>query len=398
MSLKTLFALLLAALPLFAGNTIRPGLENIESIPPGPAESALIDAIKTPFLTGMDVTDAMQDWFDGRQLDTQGKRAEAVTKWKDGLKCLNNLKPLPPTKWGPLPDATFKTVAPLKLASHKDVNIQVVQWLSGNLNQYGIIIYPADIPEGTRLPLILYCHGAAFGLPNSFINELALLAKRGYAIIGPAMRGEMLFQWNMPVNGREIRCDGEIENLDGEVDDCLSMLAAAWKLPFIRKNEFAMFGHSFGAGVGLLTVARAGTRAKAAVSYDAWLVNPQRFCWDRMRRAARNWDSWEDFCNQPVPNQLNGLVKRSIVLNAEHLQCPLLLFMGGAYDGSVFHLSHDDLRARLDLLHKKYQYVLIPNGGHNTVLYPDSKPALFARKLHDAFLNKNYPPAKLNAK
>ena len=172
------------------------------------------------------------------------------------------------------------------------------------------------------------------------------------------------------------------------------MLSAAWKLPYVRPNEFAMLGHSFGAGVGLLTAARAGAQAKAVVSYDAWLVNPQRYYWDRMRRAARNWDSWEDYCNQPVHSQLLGLVKRSIIHHADKLECPLLLFMGGAYDGSVFHKSHADFTARLTQLGKPFEYVLVPQGDHNFVLRLLSAPAIFAFKQQEAFLEKHYPPLK----
>ena len=116
-----------------------------------------------------------------------------------------------------------------------------------------------------------------------------------------------------------------------------------------------------------------------------------------MRRGPRNWDSWEDYCNQPVHPQLVGLKKRSVIMNAAMLKSPLLLFMGGAYSGSVFHKSHDDFTAELDRLGKKYKYHLIPNGDHNFVLRTDSRPAKIALQLQTAFLNTNFPPLKKKA-
>lgn len=390
---KHIFSLLLfLAIAVFSGDTVRPGLERLEYNQPSQEEEALIQAIKEPFLAGLDVSQALQDWFDGRLLDTQNKKDEAAAKWKAGITKLSNLKQLPQNVWEPIPDASLSLFETLKMSSHPDVNIQVVEWTVDNLKQYGVIIFPKNRPENAKYPLILYCHGAAFGLPQDFMGWLANLVEKGYVIIGPAMRGEQLFQWQFPIKGKTIICEGEIENLDGEVNDCLSMVSAAWKLPFVKKDEFAMIGHSFGSGVGLLAAARAGDKAKAVVSYDAWLVNPQRYCWDRMRRGPNNWLSWEDYCNQPVMAQLTGLLKRSIVHNADKIQCPMLLFMGGAYEGSVFHQSHEDLCGKLDALKKNYKYELVPNGDHNFVLRQKSKPALHALKLQNDFLLKHYPP------
>ena len=378
----------------FAGDTVRPGLETIEYTDPNEEESALINAIQKPFFEGKDVTAALQDWFDGRLLDTQNKPEQARIKWIQGMTKLKDLKPLPETQWGEWPDAESQTVAELEIPGYKDVRLQVVGWKVGKLQEYGVMLSPAKPAEDEKYPLILYCHGAAFGIPESFMNWLARLVRQGYVVIGPAMRGEPLFQWNFPIKGKELSCEGEIENLEGEIDDCLAMLSAAWKQPFVRPNEFAVIGHSFGAGVGLVTAARGGNKTKAVVSYDAWLVNPQRYYWDRMRRGPRNWDSWEDYCNQPVYPQLVGLKKRSVIMNASMMQSPLLLFMGGAYKGSVFHKSHDDFTAELTRLGKKFQYHLIPNGDHNFVLRTDSRPATLALQIQTAFLTKHFPPFK----
>ena len=383
----------------YSGDTVRPGLEGIEHSHPCAEELDFLNAVGQPLMSGLDVTEAMEAWFDGRLLETQKKNEAAKAKWIEALSKLKDLKSLPVEPFAEAPQASFSKVADLKMRKHPDVAVQVVSWKCGELEEYGVLMRPRQLKAEARYPLILYCHGAAFGVPIGFMDFLADLVKQGYVVIAPAMRGEPLFQSNFTVHGKILKCGGEIENLDGEVDDCMSMLSAAWKLPYVRPDEFAMLGHSFGAGVGLLTAARAGSKAKAVVSYDAWLVNPQRYYWDRMRRAPRNWDSWEDYCNQPVRPQLLGLVRRSVILHADKLQCPLLLFMGGAYNGSVFHQSHEDFTSRLKQLSKTFEYVLVPNGTHNFVLYLGSPPARYALKRQNAFLQEHYPPlSSLNDK
>ena len=382
-------------LSIYAGDTIRPGLEPLSSqyYVSASEEAELINKLKEPFINGLDVQKPLQKWFDGRLLDTQGKNAEAITAWKQGLALFDDLKPLPKPVWQPIPEASLNLFLKLNLRTHPKVRVYLAEWKVDKLTQYGVVMTPADIKDDSRFPVILYCHGAAFGVPESFLPWLANLVEKGYVVIAPAMRGETLFQNNLAINGKAYKCEGEIENLEGEVNDCLSMLSGAWKLPYVRPNEFAMIGHSFGAGVGLLCCARAAAQAKALVSYDAWLVSPQRYYWDRMARSANNWLSWEDYCNRPVDVQLAGLMTRSIVHNAERLKCPMQFFIGGAYAGSVFHKSHDDLMGKLKAANIPYSYDIIPKGGHNFVLYPESAPARQALEIQTKFLQKVYPPA-----
>ena len=58
---------------LFSGDTVRPGLEGIEYSTPSSLEMDFLQAVAKPLMSGMDVTEAMQAWFDGRLLETQNK-------------------------------------------------------------------------------------------------------------------------------------------------------------------------------------------------------------------------------------------------------------------------------------------------------------------------------------
>ncbi len=388
-----LLILVFTGTSLFSGDTVRPGLERLswEYQITDADEKALVMALKEPLLAEMNVEDALQDWFSGRLLDSQNKKLAAREKWQEGLRKLDSLSALPAFRYAAFPTAEFTVLSELKLRNFPEVELQVVSWQVANLRQYGLLLAPRLKTPGRKYRLVLYGHGAASGIPNSFCDWLAEhFVQKGYVVIAPALRGETLFQMQIPVNGKELVSDGEIENLAGETDDCLAMLEAAWKLPFVKAGEFALIGHSFGAGVGLLTVARAGSAAKLAVSYDAWLVNPQRYYWDRMRRGANNWLSWEDFCNQPVADQLRGLQQRSLLHNVDKIEARLLLFMGGAYDGSVFHQSHADLIEKLQKSGKKFHYELVPDGDHNFVLR-DGSPAQHALKIQQKFFAEYYP-------
>lgn len=387
-------AALAALQTLHGGDSVRPGLEGLDwqsSYSVDPMEMALVQALKEPMLAAMNVEAALQDWFDGRLADSKGNTEAARQKWKAGIEKLENLKPLPKADWGPTPDGDLRPLHKVNFGDTEGTDVFVVQWKVDNLTQYGVLVTPSQRPKGVQYPLLLYVHGAAFGVPTYAIPWLADMAREGYVIIGPAFRGEDLFATYTPLKGLEYKCEGEIENLDGEVDDALSAVSGARKLAFVSNGRFGIVGHSFGAGAGLLAAARSDDVA-CVVSYDAWLTNPFRYYWDRMRRGANNWLSWADFCNKPVADQLAGLMARSIVHHAEHIDCPMLLFIGGAYEGSVFHLSHADLIARLEAHNKPYIYDVVPDGGHNFVLDYGSEPATYAYKKHMEFLHKHLPP------
>jgi len=85
-------------------------------------------------------------------------------------------------------------------------------------------------------------------------------------------------------------------------------------------------------------------------------------------------------------------MRRSVLHHAERLQAPLLLFIGGGYAGSVFHRTHDELTAALRRLGKPFIYDVVPNAGHNFVLYTDSEPARYAYSRHMRFLREHWPP------
>jgi dienelactone hydrolase len=361
-------------------------------------EALLLMSMQESLLAGKDVSAALQGWIDGhRQL--QAKTAKAgMQSWSAAIKSLQQpagpLK-LPPPR--PLPPA----VKPEQLgeftlpAAPAGVRFIKLAWTTNGLRQLGVLVVPPAATREKPLPLLVWNHGAAYGVPTDFLPTLAEWAVTGYVVLAPALRGEPLFcgfnEMNPPFDALNEKSGGVIENLLGEVDDTIAGARAARQLPFVQSGKYAVGGHSFGGGAALLATAR-DPEIACGVIYDAWLVNPFRYYWDRMRRSANNWLSWADFCEQPASDQLVGLWQRSIVHQAAGIKCPLQMFIGMNYDGSVFHKSYDDLFVELKRLKANYTFTPVEGGSHNFILYTEDEPAKRAIKIQKEFLDKHFPP------
>jgi dienelactone hydrolase len=357
--------------------------------------------LQEPMTEGLDVSAALADWFAAERVTGRDAETQKAKLYLRAIASLKEPAPLPVAPWPANPKGVtltgLETFAVPDLSAHfgpegkppEGVGARIFEYEVDKLKLYGIVLWPS---APGRYPPILYLHGAAFGVPAYSLPWLAQLAKRGYTIVAPALRGEELFAASEYLPGvKPYTCQGQIENLGGEVDDALGMMDGAFKLEMVKPGTFAILGHSFGAGVGLLVAARS-PQAACVVSYDAWLTNPFRYYWDRLRDGPNNWLSWEAFTNQPVTDQLAGLMTRSIVHHADQLKAPVLLFIGGAYNGSVFHQSHADLVARLKQLGRTHRYVIVPGGGHNFVLYANEPPARAAFPIQDQWLETYFPP------
>ncbi len=414
--ISLLSVLLLAAVGA-AAQTTAPG------VPPEPADPVhkrklqkallyrmdLAYRFQEPLVAGRDVSAPLKLYLEGRKLmaadpDKQIKLyldAMALLE-KGGFKLLpqaewpanpKNIKLVPKEKFTPTADIwQFAEIEEIK-----GINFQVYEFTVNQVKQYGVVVSPA---KAGKYPLLLYVHGAAYGVPTYALPWLARLAAEGYVIAGPAFRGEPLFA--AAVEGvPEYRSDGQIENFIGEVDDALAMVDGAMKLPQVKAGKFGIVGHSFGSGVGLLVAARS-KQVACVVSYDAWLTNPFQFYWERLAAELEQdakeylWGSWGPYLDQPAKKQLHGLMARSIVHHADRIEAPVLLLLGGAYPGyvrSAYHSSHKQLAAALKQHKKTFKFKIIPGGGHNFVLYYQREPAKTAYKLQMQWLKKYHPPA-----
>lgn len=358
-------------------------------------EQQLVEALEKPLCSGKDVSVALDLWLQGIHLRTANPAA-AQNLWQQALDELRKpIAPLPPLPERPIPDSTLTLHQSFRIPGYNDVLGVKVSWET-DVKNYGVLIVPVSAKESHPHPLIVWTHGAAFGVPAYFLPTLAEWSRYGYVILAPALRGEPLFcsAYDMPgLEALNENCGGKIENLDGEVDDLLGGAKAARKLQFIRPGRYAVMGHSFGAGATLLATARDPDIA-SCVSYDAWFVNPFRHYWDRMRQGPNNWLSWNEYAaSDSAKEQLLGLQRRSFVNQADKVRCPLFMFIGQGYDGSLFHQCHQELTEKLTAMKKPYYYLPIPDGGHNFVLDTGMAPAKTAFRIQWKFMMQHYPPA-----
>lgn len=392
-------ALALAAIvvALLAYNPIAAAVDT-DAVPADALEElkqSLLEKLEMPMAEGRNVETALTCWFEIENKTGALSEGEKADLYRKAIASLEDPQPLPQAQWPANPrNVTWQFLETVKVKDHDAVDCRIVAFMVDGLQQYGVVFRPQV--SGTY-PLILYLHGAAFGVPYYSILWLAELAAEGYVVAAPALRGEGLFTGiQKPDIGDKYVCEGNIENLKGEVNDALGMVDAAYRQDFVAPGKFGIIGHSFGAGVGLLTAARSD-KVACVVSYDAWLTNPFRYYWDRLREGDNTWLSWEEYCDQPVADQLKGLMERSIVHHTERLTAPLLLFIGGAYDGSVFHQTHDYFVSLLTANDKVFDFEVVPEGGHNFVLYYSSAPAEYAFTIQMEWLKKHLPPASVNA-
>lgn len=358
-------------------------------------DALLTRKLKGPLCKGLDASAPLKLLLDGRKLFYAGKKEQAQKKWDAGLLLTKQkMGKLPQATWPKIENIELKLLEKYYLA--KDVSMQIISFSVDGLKQYGLFIRPETKDKNKKYPLILNLHGAAYGVPVYTLPFLKEVARQGYCIIAPSMRGENLFLGEVrPEKLNELRSEGKIENLKGEVNDALAAVNGAQKLPWVKKGKFGIIGHSFGSGAGLLCAVRTDQVA-VVVSYDSWLMNPFRFYYDRLRHAGNNWRSWEYFVERmDTKKQLSELMLRSVTHHADKITAPLLLFLGED-DVSVYHKSHKDFKRALKKYKKTFELKIMKNGGHNFVLYQDQEPAKKAFKIQSQWLKKYLYPKKKN--
>jgi dienelactone hydrolase len=356
---------------------------------------------------GMDVSEPLKLYMKARAMG-QNTPMERLKLYYTAMRVLKNakLKPLPKTKWPALPknvDLKLRTSFKVQESVWNAMTIpydakasfRVVEYKVDGLKQYAIM---TEHKEKDR-PLIIFSHGAAFGVPDYMLPWMARIASYGYVVAAPSLRGEPLLVRSMadyPTVPDHLS-EGSIENLKGEPNDILGLAIGLREKGLCAKGKYGIVGHSFGAGAALMATVRTKDIA-FMVSYDAWLTNPFRFYWERlanegsMNDKAYLWGSWEAFAKQPAKQQLTELMTRSIVHHAAQVNSPLLLFIGGSYNGSAYHYSHKELVKELKAHKKPFRYEIMPDGGHNFVLYSGVEPAVSAFKLQMAYTLKHLPP------
>jgi len=164
---------------------------------------------------------------------------------------------------------------------------ETVSFANGRLTLHGLLLRP----RGTGpFPAVLFNHGSAPGTANNlaFTNIAPLFVARGWVFFMPYRRGQGLSESAGPYIGDEIEKARRAGGLEAaaavqlrllqtdHLDDQLSGLAWLQGQGFIRRDQIAAFGNSFGGIEAVLGAERGGYCAAvdASGAAESWASSP----------------------------------------------------------------------------------------------------------------------------
>jgi hypothetical protein len=125
--------------------------------------------------------------------------------------------------------------------------------VQGDLH-YGAVVVPL-VASTTPRPVLAYTHFSDVGVSvESTLFALGAVAGlRGsqFVLVIPSYRGKTL-----SYGSQSWTSEGTVSLWDGEVDDALALIHAAWEQPGVAAGDAATFGFSAGGMIALLTAIR----------------------------------------------------------------------------------------------------------------------------------------------
>ena len=223
------------------------------------------------------------------------------------------------------------------------VRCERITYDSDGLKITGFLWMPANLPDGEKIPVIIFNRGGTGDdsklRPNTQYG-FDRFVRQGYAVIGSQYRG------NDGSDGRD-----EIGGAD--VRDVVELTRITRSLPFIDADNVFALGYSRGAMMTLLAI-RGGAKfnAIAVVGLPTDLRFPQ---FDRLfSTLGANGDSER--------------TRRSSILWAEQINTPILLLQGGSDPLISTDTQTLPFVARLQKLGQPYQLVIYDRDTHGIFL------------------------------
>ena len=226
---------------------------------------------------------------------------------------------------------------------------QLINWRSLDGEElYGALLLPADYEPGKRYPLVVWVYGGdrggdrvnRFGLEGPGINNLQLLATRGYAVLFP----DVPLQKGTPMQ------DLAKMVLPG-VDRAIEMGIA-------DPERLGVMGHSYGGYCTLALIAQT-TRFKAAISSGGYgnLIGS----YGQMRRDGSTYG--ESKLGGTPWQYRDRYIENSPVFYLDRIQTPLLL-LHGELDNAVPSFLADEIFVGLRRLGKWVMYAKYEGESH----------------------------------
>lgn len=223
------------------------------------------------------------------------------------------------------------------------VRCERITYESDGLKITGFLWTPADLPEGMKIPVIVFNRGGTGDesklRPNTQYG-FDRFVREGYAVIGSQYRGNDGSEGTDELGGADVR-------------DVIELARLTATLPFIDgKNMFAL-GYSRGAMM-TLSAARDGVKFNAV----ALVGLPSDFRTPQFDRAF----------GKPSAETESQKASRSAILWAEKLDTPILLLQGGSDPLVSTEQQTLPFAARLQKLGKPYELVVYDRDTHGILI------------------------------
>jgi dipeptidyl aminopeptidase/acylaminoacyl peptidase len=222
---------------------------------------------------------------------------------------------------------------------------QLVDYLDADGNRlHGVLYYPVDYVEGTRVPTIFIVYETFFD--EGFNSTVALLTANGYAVMQPSVRLETGYPGEAWLKGVTAAANRLIE------------------MGIADGDRLGVHGTSYGGYATNLLITQTN-RFKAAINISG-KVDMISFYTDSPRLGVRNIHAPErsqDRIGATLWEQPQKYIAHSAIMNADRIRTPLLL-MTGQQDHNVPERTTSEMFYALRRLGREVEWVSYINGGH----------------------------------
>ena len=221
-----------------------------------------------------------------------------------------------------------------------------VGYPSDGLRVYAYLYRPRHVPDGSRLPAVIFNRGSY--TRGDFSPEVLMparrLAEHGYVVIAPMLRGSG-------------DAAGHDEMGGADVHDIFNIVPVLRDLGYVDVDRLFLYGESRGAIMSMIA-ARDHFPARAIAVYGLTADLSSQLAEGTPGRAIAS-SIWPDFATQ----QKKIIEERSPIRWLDRISTPVLL-MNGSDDGSVSPTNALDLARELGRLGKPYELKIFHGEKH----------------------------------
>ena len=257
------------------------------------------------------------------------------------------------------------------------VNAEVIRYKSfDNLDIPSIYYKPKNIPEGEKIPALVWVHGGPGGQSRvGYSSAIQYYVNHGYAVLAVNNRGSSGY-------GKTFYKLDDMKHGEDDLQDCVEAKKFLIGTGYIDENKIGIYGGSYGGYMVLAGLVY--TPEEFAVGVDIFGVAN----WLRTLTNIPPW--WENFKKALYVEMGNPetdseyLKKISPLFHADKITKPLIVLQG-ANDPRVLKAESDEIVAAAKKNNVPVEYVIFDDEGHG---FRKKKNRITSEKAILKFLDK----------